>query len=525
MYNSIQYPPHTHPPRQEMQMPPQYEHGQPSYPPQQYFGSPQQTHPIRPPGALHYIPQALPPYPSSHQHSMYAMQAPPVIPHYALPRQQPTYAMDGPPGISGYAPSGPQSTYPMSGPPGIPNHESAVQHAMHARNGPPGIPHYPLPRQQPVYPMNMPPGLSPNLGPGSRRSNATNEPPGLLPNPLLRSRPSHAISMPPGNFNDQRYFGPSNRHPQGNRAMNGSRVNGDAWDIHNNLQGSGRVSTHTPFRQLQPEATHPDFQVRLWRNRVTQILRQAHQWSGPSSRDRHSQPPSILDRDRTPKPARKHPRAVQQYPRPSGRYQPLPEAPIDLKFVVKVGGSVLVKPWKNRLIWVDGRVEKADFSHIRNLRAVPRYVVSYKDFQSDRLKQRTFCPHLCEIKACEPDEPGRRPVPEGFDRNVYAWIPSQTEASGIPQEMIWTHARILTPPDENNCVNVRVLEGPSTNVLFDNFPMKFTEPYCSSSVRDFRVKGEAVIGDEDHPDTWNQCLGAEILHEALAALAADIQKL
>ncbi|KAJ6525607.1 hypothetical protein B0H19DRAFT_1275977 [Mycena capillaripes] len=187
-------------------------------------------------------------------------------------------------------------------------------------------------------------------------------------------------------------------------------------------------------------------------------------------------------------------------PQSSGKYVPPPLPPIDLDLVVEVGDIVRIKPWVDQYTWIEGRVEKADFSVIKNYKPYPRYLVSYTDPASKHLKQRTFCPHLSEIMVKEPDEPGSQPLPEGIDRNIYACIPGlPVVESGVPIEMTWAHARVLTPPDEDDRINIRVLVGPSKNLLFDKFPIKYTLPFCRASRARVTKLGYAVAGNDEHP--------------------------
>ncbi|KAJ7940475.1 hypothetical protein B0H13DRAFT_1938304 [Mycena leptocephala] len=168
---------------------------------------------------------------------------------------------------------------------------------------------------------------------------------------------------------------------------------------------------------------------------------------------------------------------ISEAPQPSGMYVPPPPPPVDLDLVAKVGDIVRVKPWTDQYTWIEGCVEKADFSVIKNHKPSPRYVVSYTDPASKQSKQRTFCPHLSEIMVKEPDEPGSQPLPEGTDRNIYACIPPPVVQRGESIEMIWAHARALTPADKNDQISIRILVAPSKNLLFDNFPIKYTLPF------------------------------------------------
>ncbi|KAJ7449959.1 hypothetical protein FB451DRAFT_1287106 [Mycena latifolia] len=133
---------------------------------------------------------------------------------------------------------------------------------------------------------------------------------------------------------------------------------------------------------------------------------------------------------------------VSDCPQSSGEYVPPPLPPVDLDLVAEVGDTVRIKPWADQFTWIEGRVEKADFSVIKNHKPSPRYIVSYRDPVSKNLKQRAFCPHLNEIMVREPDEPGTQPLPKGINRNIYACVPPPT-TSEAPIEMIWAHARVL----------------------------------------------------------------------------------
>ncbi|KAJ6502400.1 hypothetical protein C8R45DRAFT_618672 [Mycena sanguinolenta] len=173
--------------------------------------------------------------------------------------------------------------------------------------------------------------------------------------------------------------------------------------------------------------------------------------------------------------------------------------PVDLHLVTKVGDSVRIKPWADQHTWIVGCVEKADFSVIKDHKIQPRYIVSYTDPESKQLKQRMFCPHLFEITVLEAAEPGSRPLPKGAERDIYACIPPSIIHNGTPIEKVWAHARVLTPPNENDEINIRVLVGPSKNLLFDNFPTKYTMPFRRASRARALKEGYEVAGSDEHP--------------------------
>ncbi|KAF7363578.1 hypothetical protein MSAN_01014500 [Mycena sanguinolenta] len=189
---------------------------------------------------------------------------------------------------------------------------------------------------------------------------------------------------------------------------------------------------------------------------------------------------------------------ISEVPQASGMHVPhVP--PIDLHLIAKVGDPVRIKPWADQHTWIVGCVEKADFSMIENHEIQPRYIVSYTDPESKQLKQRMFCPHLFEITVLEPVEPGSKPLPKGAERDIYACIPPPVVQVGTSIEKVWAHARVLTPPNENDEINIRVLVGPSKNLLFENFPTKYTMPFRRASRARVLKEGYEVAGSDEHP--------------------------
>ncbi|KAJ7741575.1 hypothetical protein DFH07DRAFT_837741 [Mycena maculata] len=152
-------------------------------------------------------------------------------------------------------------------------------------------------------------------------------------------------------------------------------------------------------------------------------------------------------------------------PQASGRYMPPPLPPVDLDLVAKVGDIVRVKPWADQFTWIEGRVEKADFSLIKNHKPSPRYSVVYRHPETKQEVRRVFCPHLFEIMVREPNVPGAEPLPDGIDRDLYACIPPFTTKKGQPIEKIWTHAQLMSPPDVRGRARIRIVVGPSRNIV------------------------------------------------------------
>ncbi|KAJ7775021.1 hypothetical protein B0H16DRAFT_82983 [Mycena metata] len=187
-----------------------------------------------------------------------------------------------------------------------------------------------------------------------------------------------------------------------------------------------------------------------------------------------------------------------QAPQPSGKYFPPPLPQVDLDFVAKVGDTVRVRPWADEFTWVEGRVEKADLSLIKYCKPYPRYVVSYIQPESKQIKQRAFCSPLSEIMVREPDEPGLQPLPKGTERNVYACVPPPVQPTEGPVGISWAHARILKI-DENGHLTIRVLVGPSQDLIFDGFHVKYTLPFTKNSRARLRQMGFVVAGNVEHP--------------------------
>ncbi|KAF8212072.1 hypothetical protein K438DRAFT_1805914 [Mycena galopus ATCC 62051] len=189
------------------------------------------------------------------------------------------------------------------------------------------------------------------------------------------------------------------------------------------------------------------------------------------------------DPEKTPTPQMPRPPHHAQTQRWRVRERPIPkhawtnaaDAPqatgVDLNLIVKVGDTVRVRPWADRYAWLEGCVEKADFSVIK-------------------------------ITVEAPEEPGLKPLPKGVERDIYACIPPPVIQMGAPIEMIWVHARVLTPPNEKDQINIRILVGPSKNLSFDSFPTKYTLPFRRTSRIQVLKDGYAVTGKDEHPMEW-----------------------
>ncbi|KAJ7097787.1 hypothetical protein B0H15DRAFT_822711 [Mycena belliarum] len=186
---------------------------------------------------------------------------------------------------------------------------------------------------------------------------------------------------------------------------------------------------------------------------------------------------------------------ISQCPQSSGKYRAPDLPPVDLDLVVEVGDVVRIKPWADQFTWIEGRVEKADLSVIKNHKPRPRYLVSYRDPATKHLRQRIFCPHLSEILVREKDE--MMPLSKAVDRNIYACVPPPVKI-GTPMEKIWAHARVLSPPD-NGRISIRVLVGPSKDMIFKDFPLDHTLPFCRSSRVRVAKLGFTVAGSDEHP--------------------------
>ncbi|KAJ7173996.1 hypothetical protein C8R43DRAFT_976837 [Mycena crocata] len=205
-----------------------------------------------------------------------------------------------------------------------------------------------------------------------------------------------------------------------------------------------------------------------------------------------------------------------QCPKPSGKCIPPVPTYIVTNPDVKVGDAVIIRPRSNQFTWMAGHVvDVADSSAIivipsiqlifhanvlsQNNKPSRRYMVSYRDPDSNHLVQRAFYPAKGDILVKETDEPGLQPLPDGVDRDIYACIPPLLRNSGTPIEMIWAHARCLTPPDENDEINIRILIGPSKNFLFDKFPVEYTLPFSQTSRSRVIELGYTVAGSNEHP--------------------------
>ncbi|KAJ7632764.1 hypothetical protein FB45DRAFT_913409 [Roridomyces roridus] len=140
------------------------------------------------------------------------------------------------------------------------------------------------------------------------------------------------------------------------------------------------------------------------------------------------------DREKTPTPEKPLPlpgpfiREVHAWnnrsecPQPSGMYVPPPLPHPDIYMPLEVGDVVRVKPWTDQFTWIEGRVDKLDFSIASPHKATPRCVVSYTHPDSGHVVRRFFSPYLSEITAKEADPIVPEPLPVGVNVSMTRFL-------------------------------------------------------------------------------------------------------
>jgi hypothetical protein len=74
----------------------------------------------------------------------------------------------------------------------------------------------------------------------------------------------------------------------------------------------------------------------------------------------------------------------------------------------------------------------------------------------------------------------------------------------IVQSSFLIYQKIQTPADKNDQISIRILVGPSKNLLFDNFPIKYTLPFTRASRTRVTKLGYVVVGNDEHPIEGNE---------------------
>ncbi|KAJ7161486.1 hypothetical protein C8R43DRAFT_1123931 [Mycena crocata] len=166
----------------------------------------------------------------------------------------------------------------------------------------------------------------------------------------------------------------------------------------------------------------------------------------------------------------------------------------------KIGEFVRIRRWTAATDsfsdWITGRivrpvlVENDDGSQRRT------YLVEYEHPRNKKPQQKEFSPHLLEITSLASGPPTAvHPLAMRNNNNiVFAPIPA-SDASGRAKGVVYTPALVLTSPNEQGGVRLRILAGPAAKREVSNFAVKHSVPYNAESVQMLRQKGFRIEGN------------------------------
>ncbi|KAJ7681742.1 hypothetical protein B0H17DRAFT_1138175 [Mycena rosella] len=166
----------------------------------------------------------------------------------------------------------------------------------------------------------------------------------------------------------------------------------------------------------------------------------------------------------------------------------------------KIGDLVRIRRWAaatdSYSDWITGRIVRPVLSENEDRSQRRSYLVAYENPHSKELKERQFSPHFQEITSLEADPVSATPNLRLNDKSniVFAPIPV-TDADGKVKRIIYSPAIILTSPNEQGGVRLRVLAGPAAKREISNFLVKHSPPYTVASAQMLKQKGFRVEGD------------------------------
>ncbi|KAJ7264986.1 hypothetical protein B0H12DRAFT_1068675 [Mycena haematopus] len=156
----------------------------------------------------------------------------------------------------------------------------------------------------------------------------------------------------------------------------------------------------------------------------------------------------------------------------------------------KIGDMVRIRRWTpdtdSFTDWAVGQVVRPLLVENEDGTQRRSYLCSYEHGRNKERKEREFSPHYHEIASLvdlEVDSVPSVPDPRlgNGDQLVFAPIPLR-DISGSHWVMYWP-AIVLTAPDEQGMVRIRVLAGPAAKREIDKFSVKQALPYNAESAQ------------------------------------------
>ncbi|KAF7337931.1 ATP-bind-3 domain-containing protein [Mycena venus] len=168
----------------------------------------------------------------------------------------------------------------------------------------------------------------------------------------------------------------------------------------------------------------------------------------------------------------------------------------------KIGQTVRIRRWNAETDsfsgWKTGKVarpilhEKDDGTQKR----ARSYLCSYEFGQNKEYREKEFSPHLQEIESLEANPISVTPALRLGNNCQFVFAPIPvSNSSGTGKRVVYSPAVVLTSPNEQGGVRLRVLAGPAAKREIDNFAIKHAPPYNPESAQILQQKGFQVEGD------------------------------
>ncbi|KAJ7461569.1 hypothetical protein FB451DRAFT_1181295 [Mycena latifolia] len=166
----------------------------------------------------------------------------------------------------------------------------------------------------------------------------------------------------------------------------------------------------------------------------------------------------------------------------------------------KIGDIVRVRRWTAATdsfsAWMTGQIVRPILSENEDGTQRRSYLVVYEHPRTKEPKEREFSPHSQEITSLEADPLSSTPALRLNEHSsiVFAPIPV-SDPTGAVKRIVYSPAIVLTSPNEQGGVRLRVLAGPAAKREISNFLVTHAPPYTAASAQMLRQQGFKVEGD------------------------------
>ncbi|KAJ7137810.1 hypothetical protein C8R44DRAFT_868185 [Mycena epipterygia] len=166
----------------------------------------------------------------------------------------------------------------------------------------------------------------------------------------------------------------------------------------------------------------------------------------------------------------------------------------------KIGDSVRIRRWTAATDsfseWFTGQIVRPVLIDDQDGSQRRSYLVSYEHPRTRERREKQFSPHFPEITSLEADPVSATPSLRITVKShlVFAPIPV-SEVGGQAKNVVYSPAIVLTSPNEQGGVRLRILAGPAAKREISNFALKYAPAYTAEAAQILRMKGFRVEGD------------------------------